>query len=177
LDCASPLALWARAVAGPEFRSTPARGGNSVGTEKTKDRLHNACLLSARPHYAHMDIEYLPEIEVVLIYGHEPKIVAHFREQVAALVAERIESFPVHELPGFRSVDGCRLIASRTDTDFGIRRGREPKTFDCQLRPATWRDIEEMLEPFSDGSYFAASHQFLYPRGKIRLIISGGRGW
>ena len=124
-----------------------------------------------------MDIEYFPAESVILIHGHEPKIVAHFREQVAALAAERLESFPVHELPGFRSVGGCRLVASRTTTDFGIRRLREPQTFECQLRSMTWLDIEEMLVPFSDGSYFGASHQFLYPRGKIRLIISGGRGW
>jgi hypothetical protein len=60
-----------------------------------------------------MDIEYFPEPKVLLIHGQEPKVVAHLPEQVAGLAAERISSFAVHELPGFRSVDGCQLCADQ----------------------------------------------------------------
>ncbi|MGO8764774.1 MAG: hypothetical protein ACLQSR_06525 [Limisphaerales bacterium] len=124
-----------------------------------------------------MDIEYFPDEEVVLIYGHEPEIVAHFREQVAALAAERIQIFPVHEVPGFHSVDGCRLFASRANLDFGTRRTRKPKTFECRLRPITWDNLEGLLEPFADGRYFAAGHQFLDSHGEVELIISASRCW
>jgi hypothetical protein len=126
-----------------------------------------------------MDIEYFPDADVVLIHGHEPKTVAHFREQVAALAAERLKSFSVHELPGFRSVDGCRLFASRADSDFGTRRTREPQTFECQLRPVTWQNIEGLLEPFADVSeyHYPNGHQYLDEHGKIQLIISFGRDW
>jgi hypothetical protein len=41
----------------------------------------------------------------------------------------------------------------------------------------TWHNIEGLLEPFSGGSYFGASQQFLDHQGKVQLIISGGRGW
>jgi hypothetical protein len=124
-----------------------------------------------------MDIEYFPESKVLLIHGHEPKIVANLREQVAALAAEHIEGFAVHELPGFRSVAGCQLFAHRDSFDYGIRTSRAPLAFDCRLKPLTWYNIEGLLEPFSDGRYFGTSHQFLDHHGKIQLIISGGRGW
>jgi hypothetical protein len=93
------------------------------------------------------------------------------------LAAERIQGFPVHELPGFCSIGGCQLFASRADCDYGTRLLRKPQTFECQLRPITWDNVEGLLEPFTDGRYFAASHQFLDNHGKIQLIISGGRGW
>jgi len=124
-----------------------------------------------------MDIEYFSETSVLLIYGHEPKIVSGFREQGVALADERILSFAVHELPGFRSIGSCQLFATRFDTDEGITLLQEPKTFECRLRPVTWNNISGLLEPFTDGSYFAATHQYLDHSGKIQLIISGGRGW
>jgi hypothetical protein len=124
-----------------------------------------------------MDIEYIPKLKVLLIHGHEPKVVAHLREQVAELAAERISSIAVHELPGFRSVEGCQLFAERDTWDSGARPDPKPPVFRCRLTPLTWHNIESLLEPFSDGSYFGASHQFLDHHGKIQLIISGGRGW
>jgi hypothetical protein len=124
-----------------------------------------------------MDVEYFPESAVILIHGHEPKVVAYLREQVTALAAKSIEGFAVHELPGFRSVGGCLLFAHHDSFDYGIRPSREPQVFDCRLKPLTWYNIEGLLEPFSDGRYFGGSHQYLDHHGKIQLIISGGRGW
>lgn len=124
-----------------------------------------------------MDIEYFPETKVLLIHGHEPKVVACLREQVAELAAERLTSFAVHELPGFRSVEGCQLFGERCTWDSGARPDPKPPIFRWRLTPLTWHNIEGLLEPFSDGSYFGASHQFLDYHGKVQLIISGGRGW
>jgi len=124
-----------------------------------------------------MDIEYFPKEKVLLVHGHEPTVVAHLREQVAGLAAEQIDSFAVHELPGFRSVEGCQLFAQRDTFDHGMRPDREPQVFRCRLRPATWENIKDMLEPFRDGSYFGAGHQFLDHHGTVTWIISGERGW
>ena len=124
-----------------------------------------------------MEIEYFPETNVLLIYGHEPKVVLSFREQIEALAEERILSCAIHELRGFRAIAGCQLFAVRSNTDQGISLKQEPNTFECRLRPNTWKNITGLLEPFTDGSYFAASHQYLDESGKIRLIISGCRGW
>jgi hypothetical protein len=124
-----------------------------------------------------MDLEYFPETKVFLIHGHEPKVVARFREQVGELAAERISGFAVHEIPGFRSVEGCQLFAYGDTWDAGTRPDPKPPIFSCRLRPLTWHNIEGLLEPFSDGSYFGGSHQFLDHHGKVQLIISGGRGW
>jgi hypothetical protein len=124
-----------------------------------------------------MDIEYFPETKVLLIHGHEPRVVAHLREHVAGLATERIDSFAVHELPGFRSVESCQLFLQRDTFDHGTTPDQEPQVFRCRLRPIIWHNIEGLLEPFSDDSYFGASHQFLDHHGNIQLIISGGRGW
>jgi hypothetical protein len=124
-----------------------------------------------------MDIEYFPEPKILLIYGHQPKIIAHFREQIAALGEKRVVTFPVHELQGFRSIGGCQLFVSNAASDYGTRLVNKPLTFECKLRPITWDNIEGLLEPFCDGSYFAGNHQFLDSHGKIQLIISGSRGW
>ena len=124
-----------------------------------------------------MDIEYFPETNVLLIHGHEPKAVLGFREQVEALAEERIQSFAVHELPGFRAIEGCQLFAVRSTTDQGLSLLQKPSIIECRLSAVGWSNVSFLLEPFSDGSYFAASHQYLDESGKIRLIISGGRGW
>ena len=124
-----------------------------------------------------MDIEYFPEPKVLLIHGHEPEVVAYLREHVAELAAGRIGSFAVHELPGFRSVGGCQLFAQYDTVDHGVAPEHEPLFFCCRLRPSAWRSIEGLLEPFSDGSYFGASHQYLDHHGEVQWIISGGRGW
>ena len=126
---------------------------------------------------ARMDIEYFPEPKALLIHGHEPKVVVCLRERVAELAAERIGGFAVHELPGFRSVGGCQLFVQHDAVDHGVAPDHDPLVFRCRLRPLTWRSIEGLLEPFSDGGYFAASHQYLDRHGRVYLIISGGRGW
>jgi len=99
------------------------------------------------------------------------------RAQIAELAAERISSLAVHELPGFRSVEGCQLFADLDTWDSGARPDPKPPVFRCRLTPLTWHNIEGLLEPFSDGSYCGASHQFLDRHGKVQVIISGGRGW
>jgi hypothetical protein len=124
-----------------------------------------------------MNIEYFPESSVRLIDGHEWKVVSHFREQIEALAAEQAEDIAVHDLAGFHSIDNCRLFAKRSNADHGICPLQEPHNFECRLLPKTWGHIAWLLEPFSNGSYFAASHQYLDTHGKIQLIISGGRGW
>ena len=124
-----------------------------------------------------MDLEYFPNANVILIHGLDPKVVAHLREQVSQLAAQRIKSFAIHELPGFRSVEGCQLFAERDVWDFGAHSHPKPPVFRCRLTPLTWHNIEGLLETFSDGSYSGARHQFLDHHGKVQLIISGGRGW
>jgi hypothetical protein len=134
-------------------------------------------LQSGSSQHANMDIEYFPEPKVLLIYGHEPIVVARLREQLAELAAERIDCFAVHELSDFRSIDGCQLFAQQGGRNFGTRPDPSAPVFRCSLTPLSWYNIEGLLVPFSDGSYFAASHQFLDRHGEIQLIISGSRGW
>lgn len=124
-----------------------------------------------------MDIEFFSDSSVLLIHGHEPTVVSHFRKQVEALALDRFQSFSVHDLPGFRSIGNCKLVAMRANADYGISCPLDANAFECKLLPSTWANIQWLLEPFSNGSYFGASHQYLDQSGTIQFIISGSRGW
>lgn len=127
-----------------------------------------------------MFIEYFPlgskNRPVILLHGYEPEVVARLREQVAALAAERTQCVAVHEIPGFESVDGCRLFMKIGSSNEGTHSLRERQTFECQLQPIDWYNIEGLLEPFCD-PLVCNGFQWLDTHGKMNLLISTSRGW
>lgn len=127
-----------------------------------------------------MFIEHFPDgsddCPLILLHGREPEVAARLREQVTALAASRVERVAVHDLPGFESVDGCRLFLSVGNWDRGTHALREQQSFECQLRPIGWHNVEGLLEPLTD-RFFYDGFQWLDSHGKIQLLISGHRGW
>ncbi len=127
-----------------------------------------------------MHIEYFPDAAddcpLILLHGRDPEAAARLREQVAALAVERVQRVAVHEILGFESVAGCRLFASVGRSDSGTRQLREQQEFECQLRPVTWHNVEGLLEPFTERTFYDG-FQWLDSHGNIRLLISGHRGW
>ena len=127
-----------------------------------------------------MHIEFFPDgsddCPLVLLHGRNPEAATRLREQVAELAAEHVQRFPVHELPGFVSVADCRLFASVGRSDLGVRRLRAQHEFECELRPVTWLNVEGLLEPFTERTFYDG-FQWLDSHGKIQLLISGHRGW
>jgi hypothetical protein len=53
----------------------------------------------------------------------------------------------VDQLRRFQGVDGCSPVASGGDGDRGVERLAD-QAFRCVLRPATWRRVSALLEPF-----------------------------
>jgi len=113
---------------------------------------------------------------LVLLHGRDPEAATRLREQVASLAAERVQHVAIHEIPGFESVAGCRLFASVGRSDLGTRPLQAKLEFECQLRPVSWQNVEGLLEPFTEQT-FSDGFQWLDSHGKIRLLISGHRGW
>ncbi len=128
-----------------------------------------------------MLIKYLPDgsgdCPLIMLQGREPEVVARLREEVAALAEARVARVAVHELPGFESVDGCRLFFSTGTWDRGTYVLREQYSFECQLRPVVWYNIEGLLEPFAVSKSTGGCHQWLDDRGDIQLLISDDAGW
>jgi hypothetical protein len=114
----------------------------------------------------------------VLIYGDEPDRVVLLRERVASLASGEVDRFAVHELPGFESVDACKLYFSRGEWDRGVRLAAAPRVFDCGLKRASWNHVEGLLEPFC--TRIGPGHfQFLADceASEFEMIISTDRGW
>ena len=131
-----------------------------------------------------MRLEYLEDLEaqssprVLLAYGTDPggaAVLRHTVEQLAA--SSEAHGVRIDKLPGFQPVEGCSLTASVGSVDSGVEKleGSE-RAFRCVLRPATWRRVWGLLEPF-EIEMGPNGFQWLSEEGPIEWIISGDRGW
>src|ERR1700740_2457946 len=102
-----------------------------------------------------MHLEYLQDTEsrtprVLLAYGDDPRDATVLRRAAEALAAgDEGYEVRVDRLPGFHAVDGCSLAASVGGVDAGVEAldGLD-RAFRCVPRPATWKLVSELLEPF-----------------------------
>ena len=127
-----------------------------------------------------MFIEYFPDgsddCPLILMHGCEPDAIFGLCDRVVALAAERIQGVAVHELPGFESVNSCRLFLQTGNSDNGTYALSEAESFECRLRPASWDTFQWKLRPFTiplSNNHF----QYLDNHGDIQLLVSGHRGW
>jgi hypothetical protein len=112
---------------------------------------------------------------LVLLHGIDPAAVARLRDDVAALSDGRAERLAIHEIPGFSSIDGCRLFASIARRDVGVCALAGAAEFECRLSATTWSNVAGLLEPFAEPT--AHGFQWLDEHGVIRWVISTERGW
>jgi hypothetical protein len=128
-----------------------------------------------------MNIEFFadgsPDCPLILIYGREPEQAAILMQSVHRLAEGETNWIAVHELLGFNSVDGCKLFARVSSNDGGVQRLPEREAFECLLRPASWSNIEGLLEPFTDPNTPSGRFQWLDEHGDVDLLISTHRGW
>jgi hypothetical protein len=112
---------------------------------------------------------------VVLIYGDEPGTVAILREAAQEIAAGVRDRVVVHDLPGFESVEGCKLSFSVGVSDLGVVRVGLGKTFEFIARRPSWAAVVELLGPFC-GETSLDSFQYLDGFGdfesNVALIIS-----
>jgi hypothetical protein len=141
-----------------------------------------------------MRLEYLEDPEsqtprVLLAYGDDPRGATVLRRTAEALATgDSDQKVRVDQLPEFHGVDGCSLAVSVGTVDSGV----EPldgsgRAFRCVLRPATWRRVSALLEPFERaqptdnprlrGLTVGAQFQYLTETGPVEWIISTERGW
>jgi hypothetical protein len=119
-----------------------------------------------------MRVEYFADGSVdcplLLLYGADPKDAASLSKALRGL-SESGSRLAIHELPGFSSVAGCRLFASRSGTDMGVKMIQSPNQFECSLRALSWENIVGLLEPFCHKENTTVRRfQYLDENGDIR---------
>jgi hypothetical protein len=130
-----------------------------------------------------MKLEYFSEgsndCPLILIYGQDPVGTLNLRLAFERLAVGLTDEIAVHEIPGYASIDGCKLFSRIGWSDIGIERQGKERIFICTLQKDSWLNIVGLLEPFaesvesSDNNY----HQYLDETSEIRLLISTHRGW
>jgi hypothetical protein len=114
---------------------------------------------------------------VLLLYGNDPTEATALRDALGDLAAGVTRDLDVLDLPGFRGIDGCSLIAHVGEKSVGI----EPmpgslRSFRCSLDLSDWQLVSDLLEPFATGTGGSQAFQYLTEAG-IEWIISTHRGW
>ncbi len=135
----------------------------------------------------HMKIEYFEngsiDTPLILIYGNDPTAVYKLREYLKNLKYWG-GSFAIDELPGFISVDDCKLIAKVDQEDLGVwRPNKKEPVFIWSQQKETWIEVADKLKPFTDPRthiYSGGCLQYLTNPTRytqIKLMISTRRGW
>jgi hypothetical protein len=112
--------------------------------------------------------------EIVLpLHGRDDAAFRHLLEVCVGL-AEEPGSVAIHDLPGVRSVNGCQLIAVRSESYEGVR--LNGNRYIWTLDSEGWRHAYYLLEPFA-GDIWDGRCQFLEGRGDAMIIYSTDGQW
>ncbi len=135
-----------------------------------------------------MNLEYfangLLDTPLILIYGNDPTSVEKLRHALENLINGLVDSVAIHEIPGYKSVDECKLFAQLDPDDLGVwRLKKKENVFICSQTKKTWIGVIEIIEPFTDPDTYTnsnAHYQFLTDMTRyspINLLISTRREW
>jgi hypothetical protein len=130
-----------------------------------------------------MNLEYIEDPgaeaqKVLLLWGPSESEIRTVRSEIVSLADGGVGSeLQLERLPGISGIAGCALIARVGESDGGVERLQgNRQTFACELTPASWRRVVDLLQPFqvaNDGGRF----QYLTETGSIEWIISTDRSW
>ena len=131
-----------------------------------------------------MNLEYIGEGvrdgPVILLYGNDPDTVRAICEVFHSLAKGIQSSFALHEFPGIKAINNCRLLAVVGSSDKGISRAQSNEAFRWVLSPSGWDNVAGLAEPFSERENQiprGVRFQWLSDTGEISLIISTERRW
>lgn len=123
------------------------------------------------------------EFPVLLTYGRSPTEAEALREvavRLAATDTDESVGVQIAELPGFRGINDCSLLAEVGSVKLGVVPIDESRlAFRCVLDAPGWRRVAGLLEPFASAKPILKPNgfQYLEESGPIEWIISGSRGW
>jgi hypothetical protein len=114
---------------------------------------------------------------VLLMYGDDPRDATTIRGAVDDLAAGRARDLAVEGLPGFEAIDGCSPALAVAESDRGVEAVDPSRgSFRCELRPASWKTVAGLLEPFEIPRP-GHRHQYLAGSGPLMWIVSTDADW
>ena len=127
-----------------------------------------------------MKIEFLaggsPDCPLVRIYDFNSLAARRLHTAVCALSSGTAQSIAFHELPEIEMVDGCRITAQLSDTDWGVLpNAKESNSFVWMLKASTWDDIAGLIEPFRRSE--TNGFQWLDQTSNISVLLSPRGTW
>jgi hypothetical protein len=100
-----------------------------------------------------VQIDFLEEgsedCPLIRLYGVEASQFAILHEAILSLATGAQEECPLHEVPGFRALSGCKLKLLLSSADAGIRRIGRNLDFEWRLTPTRWFVVAGLVEPFA----------------------------
>lgn len=112
---------------------------------------------------------------MILLYGGGPEEVALLRKAVQTLPRGVGNKVALNDLAFVEPVDECRLRAICGKADLGVV-ARGSVDFDWILRPESWLQVDERLEPFCEEKS-GVSFQYLNSSSGPEIIYSTARAW
>ena len=88
-----------------------------------------------------------------------------------------MDSFILHEVPGFEMSKKPELVFEIADSNFGVRKSSEGNRFIWTLPRNGWTRVEDLLAPFFSRDLPGASFQWLDESGEISVLFSPAGGW
>ena len=112
---------------------------------------------------------------LILLYDGAPAEVVQLRDLLRRLAGGLGRRLTVNELPFVETVGACRLRARCAFERSGIR-ATAATDFEWTLDPESWREVEELLEPFCQAHDHVA-FQHLDSTSDAEVVYSTDRAW
>jgi hypothetical protein len=120
-----------------------------------------------------MNIEYLKtgseDCPLVRIYGNIPRSAKILHHHTQMLCDGEVTIVKVHELPGFNSINGCKLTFSASDKDIGLKEIKH-MDFICYLLLESWCRVSGQIKELTGVK--VEGYQWLDESSDISLLIS-----
>ena len=124
-----------------------------------------------------MYLEFLsdgaPDCPLLIFSPAVPKEVEELYHALLNIVADYVTSLEIHGLPYISPVDGCRLTAHIAEQNFGVVLLENTKNhFTWQLTRQTWKEVLDILYPFTRPDFVRSSYNWLNETSNISVLIS-----
>lgn len=125
-----------------------------------------------------MKLEYLPQgpsnSGLIRLYEYEQEDVRALRQAADELACGVREIILLNGGNWVTPIGGCSLVLKRGNSDRGVRQ-LGPTSFECELSPDGWSNVEGLLEPFCNPE--TTGFQWLTTDGRIFLLVSQSGEW
>ena len=123
-----------------------------------------------------MKLEFLaagsPDCPLIRLYAFNSVGVGRLLEALNGLSSGTLERVLLHEMPGVKSINGCKLTLRVRSWDQAILQ-TGPWDFECGFTTGTWEDVAGLVEPFTKGAW--GFHWLAGVPGEVNWLLPSDR--